>query len=267
MTDIAILRQQLEHVAQWLRKLSGFNPESVGWSTFNNIIKQRMRSHSIDDVTQYYQLLKYSIAEQEALIETIIIPETWFFRDPNAFHALKQIATHWRNHSKMQLRILSLPCATGEEPYSIAITLHDAGFMSHQFHIDAIDISHTAISKAMQGIYTDNSFRNKTLEFRDNYFIKMSQNYRLMEMIRNDVIFNVENFFMYSASLPYDIVFCRNLLIYFDHEIRAQAFIRLHSMLSTNGLLFLGHSEAIQATHYGWNTTPYSNIFCKPNLG
>lgn len=250
------LDQNLKAIAYWVRKSAGFNPESIGWSTFREIIKQRMKACAVDDVVSYSALLEHSILESNALIESIVIPETWFFRDPNAFYALKQFAITWRNNAQGPLRILSIPCASGEEPYSIAITLREVGFNNEQFQIDAVDVSTMAIAKAIQGVYTENAFRNNSLDFlRDQYFTKTDQGYKLLDKIRNDVSFNVKNFFMYYALLPYDIIFCRNLLIYFDQEMRAQAFAHLHNMLRIKGLLLLGHSELIQASYYGWKST------------
>lgn len=262
MIDV-ITHQHFEQIAYGLRKLSGFNPEALGWSNFRNIIKHRMQVCLIDDLANYSYLLEHSNAERGALIEATVIPESWFFRDVISFQALKQVAINWQHYTNLPLRVLSIPCASGEEPYSIAITLHEAGLMPNQFHIDAVDISTAAITKAMQGVYTDNAFRNKAVDFRDQYFNKTSQGYKLTDTIRNSVSFNVNNFFIYSVLWQYDVVFCRNLLIYFDKEMRSQAFSHLHSLLTYDGWLFLGHSEAIQAIHYGWKTTIYPNVFRK----
>lgn len=265
MTDL-IIPQHFEQIAYKLRKLSGFNPESLGWSNFHNIIKRRMQACSIDELKHYSNLLENSNVERDALIEAIVIPETWFFRDASSFYALKHIVVNWQHNAVNPLRILSLPCATGEEPYSIAIALREVGLVPHQFHIDAVDISTTAITKAMQGIYTENAFRNNTIDFTNQYFIKTSQGYKLVDTICSNVNFSVNNFFTYYAALPYNIIFCRNLLIYFDQEIRNQAFIHLHTMLTTNGLLFLGHSESIQAIYHGWNATNYAGVFRKKDV-
>lgn len=262
MSD-CVTYQHFEKIAYWLRQASGFDPESLGWSNFNNIIKRRMRVCLVNDIISYSSLLEQSDSEQKELIEAVVIPESWFFRDLGTFHSLKQIVANWQNCDKLPLRILSLPCAKGEEPYSIAMTLREVGLMPNQFRIDAVDISAVAIAKAMQGVYTDNAFRHKSIDFKDQYFVKISQGYKLINTIRDDVCFSVNNFFTYYSIVPYDIVFCRNLLIYFDKEMRKQSFSHLHTMLAINGMLFLGHSEAIQATHYGWNATCYPNVFCK----
>jgi chemotaxis protein methyltransferase WspC len=261
MSDV-FARQQLGCIVHYLHELSGFNPESLGWSVFSNIIKQRMAACLIDDIGSYSQLLQRSDIERHALIEATVIPETWFFRDPSAFGALKQIAINW--HSNAPLRILSLPCASGEEPYSIAITLREAGLQPNQFRIDAADISAIAITKAIQAVYTDNAFRGATTDSGAHYFIKTTQGYKLQGVICTDVSFTVRNIFaLNEISSPYDIVFCRNLLIYFDKETRKRAFSQLHTLLVADGLLFLGAAEAMQAAAHGWVTTAYANIFRK----
>jgi chemotaxis protein methyltransferase WspC len=146
------------------------------------------------------------------------------------------------------LRILSLPSSTGEEPYSIAITLLDTGLNPSQFSVDAIDISENALALARRAVYRKNSFRGKQEEhIKSRYFTSEGNLFRLSELVKKQVNFSQGNIFD-ANFLPgnniYDIVFCRNLLIYFDADDKKRAFGKLERLLKKDGLLFIGHSES-----------------------
>ena len=105
--------------------------------------------------------------EQQALIEAVIVPETWFFRYPESFATLAKLASKRLAaiNNMRALRILSLPCSTGEEPYSIAMALLDAGLKPHQFKVDGMDVSPLSVEKARRALYGKNSFRGQDIDF------------------------------------------------------------------------------------------------------
>lgn len=129
----------------------------------------------------------------------------------------------------------------------MAITLLLAGLKPSSFFIDAVDVSSKSLSTARIGVYRSNSFRTKDLKFRDNFFHKIEDSYSLNSRIRDKVRFIQGNIlqpgFIESLGL-YDVVFCRNLLIYFNKEAQDKAIKGLYDLLFPNGLLFTGHSEA-----------------------
>jgi chemotaxis protein methyltransferase WspC len=148
-----------------------------------------------------------------------------------------------------KIRILSIPCSTGEEPYSAAICLHRAGIALDRIAIDAVDISKRALTKARRAIYGRNSFRGVDEGLQDRYFKKGGAGYRLIEEIREIVNFKQGNFLIGPLSAEanyYDAIFCRNLLIYFDRETQKQALDKLHRALKERGALFVGHAETSQ---------------------
>lgn len=151
-----------------------------------------------------------------------------------------------RNTGK-QLRVLSVPCSTGEEPYSIAMCLADVGIEAAVSQIDAIDISTENLDKAKRAHYGKNSFRGDDLSFRDRFFRKVEKGYILNDDIRKRVSFNQANIisgnFM-AGQAPYDVIFCRNLLIYFDRPTQDQAIKVLERLLDDKGAFFIGHAEA-----------------------
>jgi chemotaxis protein methyltransferase WspC len=234
-----------------LRQKIGLDALTVGSNTIARCVNRRMAACGLTDIYLYLLKLQESPRELEELIETAVIPETWFFRDRGPFVFLSNYATsEWLpKHPGKVLRVLSVPCSTGEEPYSIAIALLEAGLNPKNFTIDAADISKVAIEKALRGVYGRNSFRDKNLDFRDRYFTSKGDLYQLNELVRSQVNFiqgNICDRYFLSDRHPYDAIFCRNVLIYFDEVGREQTIQLLNKLLKQQGILFLGHSETGQ---------------------
>ncbi len=240
----------LAAIEELLKNTMGLDAHTIGVSSIHRAAQQRMGAcgHG-DDATAYFQLLRASKAELEALIEAVVVPETWFFRDQRPFDALKRfVQEEWLpNHFAQQLRILSVPCSSGEEAYSIAMALCDLGFPEAKLHIDAVDISRENLVRAQRAQYRNNSFRGQKLGFRQRYFTPVGDEYLLEERIRRQVNFQQANLldasFLHMAE-PYDIVFCRNLLIYFNRPTQDRALQILRRLLKDDGVLFIGHAEA-----------------------
>lgn len=255
----------LATIAQLLNERMGLHSSTVGSSTIQLAVEQRMRDCNIADIQDYRKVLLHSDTELDALIDTVIIPETWFFRDRNPFDAFKQwLQDTWlKGHAGTTLRILSVPCSSGEEPYTLAMCLADSGIPPHNARIDAIDISYTNIEKAVEGEYGRNSFRGKPLDYRDRYFQACGNRYRINNEIREYVSFKQANLLDDSFTRNhelYHVVFCRNLLIYFDRTTQDAAIDRLQTLLHPDGLLFLGHSET--ALLLDRKFTPLKNPRC-----
>ena len=235
-----------------LRQKIGLDALTIGSNTITRAVNRRMADCGLTDISIYLTKLQISATELEELIEAVVIPETWFFRDREPFVFLSRYAlSEWlpKNPGRT-LRVLSLPCSTGEEPYSIAIALLEAGLNPSNFSIDAADISKVALKKAQRGVYGRNSFRDKNLDFRDRYFTGLAGDvYQLNDLVRGKVNLiqgNIlDNYFLIN-QLPYDIIFCRNVLIYFDEAGRSQTVQLLNLLLKKTGILFLGHSESGQ---------------------
>jgi len=227
----------------------GLDARSLGEISVPRAIDKRMSAIGISSLADFAALIQADRHEMDALIESLVVPETWFFRGDGAFDALKRFACHeWTGrHTGKPLRILSVPCSTGEEPYSIAMALLDAGLQMDTFEIDALDISRLALIKASHGCYGSNSFRGENLDFRNRYFQQTDAGYRLQQEIVKQVHFQQRNIldddFICDYS-DYDVIFCRNLLIYFDECGRGKVVDLLLKLLNDKGLLFLGHADS-----------------------
>jgi chemotaxis protein methyltransferase WspC len=249
-----------------LQKTMGLKVTSIGKSTLDRSIQARMKALSIDDKSDYVEKLKSSALELRELIEEVVIPETWFFRDKDPFLVLNRyLVTEWMpRHRNNILRILSVPCSTGEEPYSITMSLLSNGFPADKFTVHAVDISRRALQRAKEGIYTEHSFRGDDLSYRSRYFKKTKKSSVINKVIRKKVHFHSGNIlnplFMRGLGL-FDIIFCRNVMIYFDALSRHLVIKTLHQILSDDGILFVGHAEANLLTNSPFTRAPFSQAF------
>jgi chemotaxis protein methyltransferase WspC len=230
-----------------LRQKIGLDVASIGSSAIARAVRQRLAATANRDLQTYLNHLHTSPEELQELIELAIVPETWFFRDREPFKFLgSYVISEWLPiHQGGILRVLSVPCSTGEEPYSIAIALMEAGLAAKNFHIDAVDISKKSLIKAQRAVYSKNSFRGHNLDFREHYFQQVGDEFQLCESIRSTVNFLHGNLldFTFSVDNNYHVIFCRNLLIYFDNSARKQTMHILDGLLAQKGILFLGHAE------------------------
>jgi chemotaxis protein methyltransferase WspC len=259
------LQTQIEQI---LKAAIGLESASIGESTLDRSVRSRMRVCRLSRVEEYVERLRDSPYEMQQLIEQVVVPETWFFRDPETFQALAEWTTTWlaaaAEHEK--LRLLSFGCCTGEEPYSIAMCLLDAGVAVDRFRIDAADISVRALEQARQGFYRQNSFRTEDLAFRNRYFLSTANGYQPAEVVRNHVRFvegNLLNPTFPSEGASYHVIFCRNVLIYFDRNAQEQAMTKLQRALASGGILFAGPAESYLILQTGFASSGRSRGFIR----
>jgi chemotaxis protein methyltransferase WspC len=149
--------------------------------------------------------------------------------------------------------LLSIPCATGEEPYSIAMSLLHAGMPAREIEVYGVDVSRKSIELARRASYGNHSFRMAVAGY-DHYFERTAHGLRVVEQVRERVSLQEGNLLdpQLCAGGQFDAIFCRNLLIYFDRESRTTALLNLHRLLREDGLLFAGHSEALRFVEGGF---------------
>lgn len=226
----------------------GLSVASVGPGLIQRGVELRMKHLGIRRQEDYERILLTPSDEIQALIEEVVIPESWFFRDDRPFATFRQfVRCGWvEQPHRRRLAVLCLPCASGEEPYSVAIALLELGLTQDRFEIVAIDVSVQSIQRATVGLYSRNAFRGMDLRLQEKYFIPRQGRYQLNPDVRTFVRFQQGNILdphLMGEHLGFDVVFCRNLLIYFDDPARARAFANLDRLTQNDGLLFLGHAD------------------------
>ncbi|MGA9704843.1 CheR family methyltransferase [Pseudomonas sp.] len=254
----------------FLKERIGLDVASVGEAIIERAVRQRTQVVQALTADHYWQHLQSSHDEQQALIEAVIVPETWFFRYPESFATLARLAKERLVEIKQMraLRILSLPCSTGEEPYSIAMALLDAGLAPHQFKVQGMDVSPLSVERARRGVYGKNSFRGSDIAFRDRHFIEHSDGFHIADRVREQVRLQVGNLLdpaLLANEASYDFVFCRNLLIYFDQPTQKQVFDVLKGLTHVDGVLFIGPAEGSLLGRHGMRSigVPQSFAFSR----
>ena len=234
-----------------LRQATGLD---LSQHTVDRALRERMARCGAADSNQY--LDRMDPAELAALIELVVVPESWMFRDAEAFAAATAcVQRRLAERPERVVRILSLPCAGGEEPYSMAMALSDAGVAPAAFRIDAVDLSPVALARAAAGRYTRNAFRGGDLAFRQRHFSRHGDEYQISDALRAQVSFaqgNLLAFDCVAGAGRYDVVFCRNLLIYFDQPTTAAAIAVLRALLADDGMLFAGYAEVPSFCRHGF---------------
>ncbi|MGA9381776.1 MAG: protein-glutamate O-methyltransferase CheR, partial [Phormidium sp.] len=234
-------------IEKLLSQRIGIDVQIIGHQKIARSVEQRRLACGLPNSESYFKFMQALPQEFEELVEEIVVPETYFFRDRKPFDFLKSyVVSEWLAKSnRTKFSLLSVPCSTGEEPYSMAITLLEAGLPVHRFSIDAIDISKQAITKAKTGIYGKNSFRGEDWTDRDRYFQLTKAGYQIIPYVQNTVHFRTGNLLNMFSNLQgkYDIIFCRNLLIYLKLTACVEVFQTLDRLLVPHGLLFVGASE------------------------
>jgi chemotaxis protein methyltransferase WspC len=247
----------LQAIAQLLKDTIGLDVASVGESAIARAAKERQVACRLADPGAYLERVRASATELQELIEAVVVPETWFFRDREAFAALaREAAAVWlQTHADGVFRLLSVPCATGEEPYSIAMALIENGFPLDRFRIDAVDVSERALAHGRRAVYGRGAFRGGDVGFRDRCFQTVANGHQLAEAVRQQVAFHHGNLLSSTFAMdrePYDVIFCRNLLIYFDGPTQDRAIAALARLLAPRGFLFVGASETGVLLNHGF---------------
>jgi len=237
-----------ESVGHLLQAEIGLDVASITPRALQQAIHDRLREIGGADEAAYLELLRHSRAEREALIDAVIVPETWFFRDGEPFSYLES----WLQErceagpARLPLRILSMPCASGEEPFSIAMILAGYPQLAEQAVIHGVDVSRRLLERAGEGVYGRHALRAVPEAMRKSFFRVGPEGELLEPAVRERVRFFQANALEFPGEPPgaaYDVVFCRNLLIYLDQPSRRRLAEVLDRLLSPGGVLFLGHAE------------------------
>jgi chemotaxis protein methyltransferase CheR len=243
---------------------------------FRNELEPLLRGLVNGGLEAYLQQLRASSetsALWQKLIYTLTIGETYFFRDQAHFrllreHILPSIALQRRGSSKPVLAVWSAGCATGEEPYSIAIMLHEffPDLARWQMKLFGTDLNANSLHAAERGVYRQWSFRHTEDALRSRHFRAVQGGWQIKPHIQSMVAFRHANLFA-GAPLPqFDVIFCRNVLIYFDDAHIQQIEDIFFNALAPGGWLLLGQAEALHVRRERWQTHifPGTVVYQKP---
>lgn len=235
-------------VEQVLRERLGMDPAAVGATTMARAVEARMRATGAVTPDAYYTR-HLTPAEVTALAEEIAVPETWFFRGGRRlFDELAGFLARRASRSPGHpVRVLSMPCSTGEEPYSLAIAAHEYGLTPEKFRIDGVDLSAAHLDRAATASYSAGAFREPGSDPRSVHFRANNGRWEILPHLQRSVHFQRGNLAEpeFPAGRPrYDLILCRNLFIYLTPDGRSRAMANLDRLLASDGWLCVSPAEA-----------------------
>lgn len=251
----------MDQVLALLDKRTGMDVTTLGGTVvMERAVEQARHEGGFTSVTDWLAAVQRDEELWRHFLHKVVVGETFFFRYPESYAALVRWA---QQRVKKPLRILSLPCSTGEETYSIVIALLKAGLAPHEFSVQGMDINEKFVQQAASGVFhRTSSFRTDDLASYEGYLEQKKGAIHVAEKVRRQVEFKTVNFWQSQMSLEgFDVIFCRNLLIYFDAKRQESALQRLGQWLRHDGLLFLGPAEVPVAGKHGWRSEPYPMAF------
>ncbi len=237
-----------------IKEKKGIDFSQYKINTIFRRIKQRYHILNIQSIEDYFDFFQKNFdKETDILINYFFINTSEFFRNPIYFYYFEYLAKSMINRGIKFIKILSLGCSSGEEPYSIAIILNEqkTRHPDFDFHIDALDIDKEAIKEAKKAVYFKESIENIPLYVLEKYFVKAEDKYKLSTNFFNDKIhFDLKNILeidtiKQTGIFSYDFVFARNIFLYFKHEEVKKLLKKIITLLNKDGFLILGDSELI----------------------
>lgn len=218
----------------------------------------RLQSLDLASFEDYYRYLRFGPQRQEEvshMVSHLTNNETYFYREmPQlqvfADHVLKQLKDKKAREGGRSLRILSAGCSTGEEALSLAMIVYDSAqfFWNWDVQVTGLDVDEAALDKARRGVYHQNSFRAMSPALLERHFVRQGASAQAKEGVRKIVSFREGNLLeplSFSGLDPMDVIFCRNVLIYFSDTATLRAVRQFSELLRPGGYLFLGHAESL----------------------
>lgn len=261
-----------EPVPQLLRDLiherTGLFFEPDRFDAMLEKLEGRATAHGCRSFLDYYYILKYeekNDAEWRRVMDAFSVQETYFWREFDQIRALVDVVVpEWFKRNTTPLRIWSAACATGEEPYTIVMALHEAGWGSHPIDVCASDASEAAIEKARAGVYRERSFRALPLELRQRYFRPVAGGHEISREIAARVRFQRANLVVPAEIAEFaaaHVIFCRNVFIYFSNTAIARVAASFAARMSPSGCLFIGASESLLKVSPDFELTEIKQAF------
>jgi chemotaxis protein methyltransferase CheR len=221
----------------------------------------RLRVHGVTSFSDYESTLDEK--ELDAMLDVVAIHETYFFRENRQLKAFSDQIVPELAQSARPIRIWSAGCSTGEEAYTIAMLLAEQGLLGEdRAQVIASDLSNRVIESSLRGVYGGSSFRTTEPHFRERYFTNAEHgSWRANDMLRSSIQFEQANLIGISsqateAASPadggFDVIFCRNVLMYFDEDAVKKTLRSIHSLLREGGYLLLGHAESLLPIGLGY---------------
>lgn len=229
---------------KWVHKELGINLSAYKPEQLNRRINSLMSRVGITDLEKYTKLLKSDETQKQKFLDFITINVTEFFRNPELYIELENKLKTELLPYNADLKIWSAACSIGCEPYTLAIILDRIA--THGRHkILATDIDATILAKAKEGIYTKNELKSVAPNILSKYFTEKNNKFYIDNDIKSRVTFKKHDLILDSYEKDFDLIVCRNVVIYFNNDIKEEIYLKFNQSLKPGGLLFVGATESI----------------------
>ena len=250
---------------------SGINISEKKKALVSSRTRKRMRKLQIDDYSQYFDYLEHDDSGKELVkfLDVISTNVTHFFRESEHFTFLEKVVKKNIANGQKKFRFWSAACSSGEEPYTMALTLSETiSDKAVDIKILATDISTEVLATAMNGIYSKKKVKPINKKLLNKYFIKQNNNgrgeeYKVKQMLKKMILFRRMNLSEtpFPLNKQMDMIFCRNVMIYFDQYHRERLLNELYRLLKPGGYLITGHSESITGINQNFQVVRPSIYF------
>ncbi|MBQ7157819.1 MAG: protein-glutamate O-methyltransferase CheR [Treponema sp.] len=229
---------------------SGITFSATNRSILDSRLKEKLREKQIASISDYYKLIMSDKEEMKLMLDSVTTNLTRFFRNQPHFDALvNYVLPHVIEQKKKTgdhtIHIWSAGCSTGEEPYTLAMILCDVLPPPYKFHITASDISLKSLMVGQQGFYPESRITGIPQKYLDRFFKKTDKGYQATQELMSHIKFDYHNLRNDSGVRNLDVVFCRNVLIYFDEPAQKAVIDRFYNSMAPHSYLFIGHSESL----------------------
>ncbi len=241
---------QFDEYRKLIYDSSGITFSETNRSILDSRLKERLREKGLSDVQEYYRMVTSDKEEFKKFLDSITTNLTRFFRNQPHFDALinyviPHVIENKKKTGNTKIKIWSAGCSTGEEPYTIAMLLKDKLPAPYTFDIKASDISLKSLMVGQQGFYPTARITGIPQEYLNRFFTKTETGYQVKPDLARGIHFDYHNLSNDSGVRDFDIIFCRNVLIYFDEAAQKACIDRFYNSMAKNSYLFIGHSESL----------------------
>ena len=249
---------------------SGITFSETNRSILDSRLKERLRDKNLQNLDEYYKIITSNKEEFKVFLDSITTNLTRFFRNQPHFDALiNYVIPHVIENKKKtgdtKIKIWSAGCSTGEEPYTLAMLLKDKLPAPYTFEIIASDISLKSLMVGQQGFYPESRIVGIPQNYLASYFTKTDKGYQVKPDLMKTIKFDYHNLRFDMGARNLDIVFCRNVLIYFDEAAQKNIIDNFWKSMAKHSYLFIGHSESLfgMDTKFEFLKTPWACLYQK----
>jgi chemotaxis protein methyltransferase CheR len=233
-----------DNFKKWVKMEFNIDLSAYKSNQLHRRILSLMSRIGVDTLDDYIKLLKKDDVQRQKFLDFITINVTEFFRNPDIFDDFNKILKDdYLSHNK-NLKIWSAACSIGAEPYSVSMLLDNSLYRGN-YKIIATDIDKTILSKAQKGIYSYNDVKNVKKEYLNKYFKIEGDKFIIDDKIKKNVFFKKHDLILDRYDKEFDVIICRNVVIYFNQDVKDMIYRKFNESLKKGGLLFVGATESI----------------------